>query len=531
MRRPRILVLGGSASCLALAACSAIIGLDAPPSGDAGATSGSDATTSDSSPGVDVEVDAELEAEGDSPAQGDDGGPITCTPLDGGDGGPYSPFDGSWEIFDSSLVPSYNSSADFAGGTFDGRYVYYASQSHFVVRFDTTGSFGDPSAWSVAKLPVLDGASQAYGGAVFDGRYVILVPALVSGQSAAVATRFDTALEGDFTATSSVAWQHFDLSTLSAEGGGPTSGYFGGVFDGRYVYFVPRNDGAGPFGRVARFDTAGSLDAAVPDGALQDATAEAGDGGGDSGDAGDSGARPSGFADPAMWSTFDMSGVNAAATGYVGGVFAAGSVYFAPEFNDFLDAEVNNGTNAIVVRFLPDAGFTTGGAWTTFDATRIHGRAGGYLGGAFDGRYVYFVPKGSGLAMRYDTQATFGSTSAWSVYDTTRTLQLDGSSLRFFGGAFDGRFVYFIPNDNGSTIALRYDTLSSFDAPCAWSTFDVGQLAVPDAGSVSRFIGAVFDGQFVYLVPNGPTGTAFVRFAARAPGPLPGIPDFHGSFL
>ncbi len=192
---------------------------------------------------------------------------------------------------------------------------------------------------------------------------------------------------------------------------------------------------------------------------------------------------------------------------------------------------MNGGTNAIVVRYARDAGFTSSSAWTTFDTTRIHGRAGGYLGGAFDGRYVYFVPKGSGLAMRYDTQASFGSPSAWSTYDTARTLELDGSALRFFGGAFDGRFVYFLPNDAGSSIAVRYDTLSSFDAPCAWSTFDVGQLAVPDAGSVSRFIGAVFDGQFVYLIPNGPVGTAFVRFAARPPGPLPGIPYFHGSFL
>ncbi len=324
MQRARVLVLGGAASCVAMVACSALIGLDPPPSGDGGATSQSDATPSDAQRGIDGQSDAQ----NDSPGPGDDGGPLSCTPLDAGDGGLYFPFaqvarddagDSTWETFDSSLVPSYRSSADFAGGTFDGRYVYYASESRFVVRFDTTAAFGDPSAWSAANLPNPDGASQSYTGAVFDGRYVILVPALVAGQSTAIATRFDTALESDFTATSSAAWQHFDLSTLSADSGAPTAGYAGGVFDGRYVYFVPRRDGAGPFGRVARFDTAGSLDAAVLDGAMQDAGAQAGDAGdgavGDGSAPADASAASSmGFANPAMWSTFDLAALNAASS-------------------------------------------------------------------------------------------------------------------------------------------------------------------------------------------------------------------------
>jgi hypothetical protein len=162
------------------------------------------------------------------------------------------------------------------------------------------------------------------------------------------------------------------------------------------------------------------------------------------------------------------------------------------------------------------------------------GDAYNYAGGAFDGRYVYFVPRAAGIALRFDTKppggiVNLGSPSLWSWFDMTQVVTFDGGSPQFSGAVFDGRFVYFIPASTGFGQLLRYDTLSSFDAPCAWSTADL--LSLPGAtGSVGFYNGAVFDGQYVYLVPSG-TNLA-VRFLARTPASMPALYSFgfHGSF-
>ena len=113
-------------------------------------------------------------------------------------------------------------------------------------------------------------------GAVFDGRYVYFIPYL-HGVVESILARYDTL--GAFNAAD--AWTTFNLATLSADGGATTSGFFGGAFDGRYVFFIPRNDGA-PDGRVLRYDSQASADAAAP---LPDAGPVATD-------AGDAGAGP-----------------------------------------------------------------------------------------------------------------------------------------------------------------------------------------------------------------------------------------------
>jgi hypothetical protein len=83
-----------------------------------------------------------------------------------------------------------------------------------------------------------------------------------------------------------------------------------------------------------------------------------------------------------------------------------------------------------------------------------------------------------------------------------------------------------MPLDTKVAPVVRYDTANPFTASCAWSVFDPSTLALPDGGHVGNFVGAVFDGQYVYLVPDGPTGALFVRFAARSLAPPPGVPSF-----
>ena len=522
MRR-RVIVL----ACLALgvtsAACSAILGLDAPPAGDAGGPSTGDATTSDS-PGESGDA-SDSGASQDGPPQ-----PTTCASLDAGDGSvAYYPFDQipvddagdmTWELFDPSQVSGFNVQPYYAGGAFDGRFVYFVGTGHYVLRYDTTGGgFADPTAWTGTNVSAL----AAFAGAVFDGRYVTLVPAVRGGVTTAIAVRYDTHAQSDFSSSTSAAWEYFDLSTLATDGGAPTFGFYGGVFDGRFIYFVPHSDGA-PFGTVVRYDTAGSVDAGLPGEA---GTPDGGDGG-----VADAGASAAGFANPALWSSFDVSTTNPAAKGFAGGVFADGAVYLVPAYNDAFEGGVNSGGSSIVARYSANAGFGSLGSWTTFDTTRVNGLAENDYGGAFDGRHVYFVPHSTGVVSRYDTASPFGSPSAWGAYDTTRTLVLEGGATpELVGAAFDGRFVYLVPDVSGVAPVLRYDTLSPFTSECAWSSYDPSQLGAPDGGRFGPYIGAVFDGQYLYLVPSGPTGTLFVRFLAKTPPSMPNLPAFNGSFL
>jgi hypothetical protein len=297
------------------------------------------------------------------------------------------------------------------------------------------------------------------------------------------------------------------------------SGFSGGTFDGRYVYLVPHFDTA-PDGHVARFDTH------EPDGGHDDGGHPA-DGGKD---AGDSDASPdNGIADPTLWSTFDIATVNPIALGFLGAVFDGNFIYFVPNSNGAYNNQVRNGGSATLARLQVDAGFSSASAWSTFDVSKVNGLAQGFWGGAFDGRHVYFVPRGTGIVARFDTNANkLDSLAAWSAYDVTRVITtVDAAMVQYQGAAYDGRFVYFIPAGTAYGTVLRYDTKSNFTADCAWSTVDLYQ----DGGALGpqNFDGAVFDGKYLYLIPA--TNGVVARFLVKTPPSMPKLPAFSGSFL
>src|SRR5207244_3033691 len=101
------------------------------------------------------------------------------------------------------------------------------------------------------------------------------------------------------------------------------------------------------------------------------------------------------------------------------------------------------------------------------------------------------------LVVRYDAKASFTSPSSWSAFDVATVT---AGATGFFGAAFDARYVYFIPwfNTAYSGVVARYDSLGSFSAAGSWSTFDVATVNAGAAG----FIGAAFDGRYLYLAPN-----------------------------
>ena len=138
------------------------------------------------------------------------------------------------------------------------------------------------------------------------------------------------------------------------------------------------------------------------------------------------------------------------------------------------------------------------------------------------------APRANGVAPRYDTSLGFTSISAWSTFDTARLFAADASAPSLAGAAFDGRFVYYVPLGSGFLSLARYDTRSTFGAPCAWSTIDLSQFDTGDAGP-PLYVGAVSDGQYLYLVPNGVYPV--LRFLARMPSREPALPGYSGSFL
>lgn len=212
----------------------------------------------------------------------------------------------------------------------------------------------------------------------------------------------------------------------------------------------------------------------------------------------------SSFFNPAAWSSFDAgdNGVGSDPDGYQLAIFDGRYVYFCP---------CHNGSeyHGEVLRYDTAAEFQQASSWATFDpsAHAVGVAAKGYSGGAFDGRYVYFAPdcngtKLHGEVLRHDTTGDFGEASSWTTFNPAD--QGVGTAAEGYRGAvFDGRYVYFAPYQNNVGFhgeVLRYDTAGPFAQVSSWSTFDAGTHGV--GISPDGYHGATFDGRYVYFAPR-----------------------------
>jgi hypothetical protein len=382
---------------------------------------------------------------------------------------------GSWSVYDPETAGVGTDLGGFWGAGFDGRYAYFVpfrdanpSQGPFVnvLRYDTTALFSDTTSWSTVDLGSLLSARGGYGGAVFDGRFLYFVPCADANGTHAEVARYDTT--GVF--KEGTSWALFDA------GGGNVNaktGYAGGVFDGRYIYFVPDQSSMAAHGEVLQYDVQGD------------------------------------FTDETSWTTYEPQ----SAAGFRGAIFDGRYIYFSPH---------HNGTNfhSQVLRYDTLGGFNAPGSWTSFDP----GSRGGYAGGVFDGRYVYFAPSqdGSGIhgeILRYDTRLDFQVAWAWTTFDAG--LSPVNALGGYAGALFDGRYIAFVPYGDGSTThaeVLIFDTTGAFTQSSAWTTVD------PGAGPLSAqggYMGALSDGRFLYFVPSGNSATPhgeFLRFDTTGNG-------------
>lgn len=371
----------------------------------------------------------------------------------------------------------------YVGAAFDGRYLYlspwaYGGAAHGnVARFDTTLPFEDEASWTSFDVSSVDPRAKGFAGAaVFDKKLLYLVPFQNPvGTPSGLVARFDT--NQAFGAAS--AWSFIALTANATTPN--TGGHGGAVLSKSHVWLPSRT-------------TARSI-------ALHDVRQPALDAG---------------------WEAYDtqtkLDAGAGKATGYYGGAFAGDKLYFAP-FDD------GAGPHGIAIRH------GIGGLelnWSAFDLTTLSLAWRGFAGIVFDGkRYLYYVPYENargvrhGNVVRFDTLGGFADPASWRGVDVSA---FDARLKGFIGGVFDGRFVYLVPfDDTAGVVVTRYDTLGDFAAASSWTTFDARTLP----GGAQRFNGGAFDGKYVYFVPyaDGPV----VRFDARDT-PVP-LNTANGSFL
>ncbi len=301
----------------------------------------------------------------------------------------------SWQGYDAGCTDGLNTKG-YYGVVHAGDHIYFVPRTDGetlhsrILRYDRRREFRDPGSWEAYDI----GRTMACQSAAYDGRYIYLSPGYYgdSGESGK-AVRHDT--RGGFKDPDS--YVIFDAGNTD---GLESKNYDGATFDGRYVYYSPLNDR----GIVLRHDT------------------------------------HAGFDDPAAWEALDASvhGMGMC----VGAVFDGRYVYYVPYAH----------SNA--VRYDTRGDFRDPESWEAWDAAGTSGlHTKGYDGAAYDGRYVYYIPFYEGdedqrgfhcRVLRYDTCMNFNDKVAWDAADGG-VFTFPPNPGGFNGGAFDGRYVYFSP--------------------------------------------------------------------------------------
>jgi hypothetical protein len=320
--------------------------------------------------------------------------------------------------------------------------------------------------WRAYDATSTDGLICAgYYGAVFDGRHVYGCPIRSHRPRDSVhghVLRCDT--HGDF--RDEATWEAFDAGGTD---GLNTVCYYGAAFDGRHVIFAPRDDSKGYHSRVLRYDTRGP------------------------------------FKEPDAWSAHDAELPHSAQ----GAAFDGRHVYFCPGYESTAGQPLTESQlSGTVLRMDTSEGFHDAASYRRFDTKVLGPDAVCFDGGAFDGRYVYFVPLLHGVVVRHDTQGRFDEASSWEAFDA----RAQGLGMNV-GAVFDGRWLYFCAYGHSSMV--RYDTRRAFTDGNSWERWDAAGTGGLDTGG---FDGGFFDGRYVHFCP----------WTRQAP---PGGSMYHCNFL
>lgn len=305
-----------------------------------------------------------------------------------------------------------------------------------VSQWSPMGSLSAFNHYNASKTSGMD--TTGYFGAVFDGQYVYFMPQHNLTERHGKVLRYNTH-QNFFEASS---WQAYDASKTS---GLNTKGYYGGVFDGRYIYFSPRLDQQNFHSRVLRYDTEASFD------------------------------------DPKNWIAKDL-GLDVS---YQGAGFDGRYVYFAPGI-------VKSGFSGLVLRLDTQLDFKDQKAWATYDASLTQQNACiNYDGVLYDGQYIYFIPLEYGVILRYNSDQDFHDSSSWDSFDASCF-----NFKRAVGGTYDGQYIYLA--SYASSMMIRYCIRGDFQKKDSWECFDAKNLKGLEQFG---YDGAFFDGRYIYYIP------------------------------
>ena len=201
------------------------------------------------------------------------------------------------------------------------------------------------------------------------------------------------------------------------------------------------------------------------------------------------------------WSQMNMSTAQGGATldvAYGGTAFDGKYVYFVPTNSDTF------------IRFDTQGVFTAASDWEQMNMSTAQGGVAlnaAYYDALFDGRYVYFVPYDSDTFIRFDTQGVFTSAGDWGRMSMSTAQGGAALDAAYGGTAFDGRYVYFTPQNSDTFI--RFDTQGVFTTASDWDRMNMS-TAQSGAELDNAYFGASFDGRYIYHTPRN--SDTFVRF-------------------
>ena len=371
------------------------------------------------------------------------------------------------DLVENFNLASINASyTGFQGGCYDGdRYIYFityagAAYAGYFGRYDTWADHGTSGSYSFLDLTTMSSNYKGFRGCCFDGRYVYL-NVYFNGSRGHWWLRYDTTASfatGNITA--------FDLHGISSN----AEGYESICFDGRYIYGIPRySENYGGFsGYLIRYDTTASFTAA------------------------------------GSYASKDIGAIDASYVGWSSGCFDGRYLYMA--------AYGDNSSNAYILRYDTIASFTVNGSYEVLDIKSLDTDMMNLGKMCFDGQNIYISSledtsnNDYGGVFKYDTTKEF----VVSNFEFKDLGSINAAYVYYSDVNFDGRYIYFCPKgvDAAQGNLVVYDTLEDFTED---SSFQIINLASINA-NYKGYEGTAIVGKHLYLIPYGAAGGTVGNF-------------------